>query len=401
VTLTSRAVGAEDPVFRHVLDLDSHEFMPTHLYPEYFGDSGDRIGKIFDSLRRDDPTYRDNNLTRPDIVGDVAGIDQATIWQKKGPDAPGAIDMQRRVEVLDAMGVDRQLVFPTFGFIALWISQLNESEFEHTFRIERPTDHRQIGLDGIRAHNDWVLSMEELQSRQRHVAVIPTFDLDDMLAETERMTAAGADALCISAATPPAGTSPANPKLDRFWSLVEERDIPVVLHLNQELIVPPEFFDAPEFRHQTDSIFAFNAYYMTTFSFAVENFLATMVIGGVFERHPKIRLGIIECGAQWLGPLCERMEMHWDYWGETRSLSKRPTQYVIDQVRVTPFFCEPLDVHLQRYPILEDVLCFSSDYPHAEGGVNAKQLAYDLLEPLGDEILTKYFRKNAELIMPD
>ena len=57
-------------------------------------------------------------------------------------------------------------------------------------------------------------------------------------------------------------------------------------------------------------------------------------------------------------------------------------------------------VFIERYPQLVDVYCYSSDYPHSEGGVDAMQGFYRRLEPLGDEVLRKFFRSNAELILP-
>ena len=42
----------------------------------------------------------------------------------------------------------------------------------------------------------------------------------------------------------------------------------------------------------------------------VEILLTSMVMGGVFERFPALRFGIIEFGAQWIGPLAERMDHH-------------------------------------------------------------------------------------------
>jgi predicted TIM-barrel fold metal-dependent hydrolase len=57
-------------------------------------------------------------------------------------------------------------------------------------------------------------------------------------------------------------------------------------------------------------------------------------------------------------------------------------------------------VWLERFPQLADVYCFSSDYPHAEGGVDTMEKFYQQLAPFGDEVLTKFFRTNAELLIP-
>ena len=145
-----------------------------------------------------------------------------------------------------------------------------------------------------------------------------------------------------------------------------------------------------------------SAFFSTMQSFSIENYLASMVIGGVFERHPRLRMGIIECGAAWLGPLVERMEMFWDYYPTTRNaLPRRPRDYVIDHVRVTPFFVEPVDTWIQRWPELAGVYAFSSDYPHIEGGRNPLDIFGAQLQPFGEEVMHKFFRENAKLLMPD
>jgi predicted TIM-barrel fold metal-dependent hydrolase len=244
------------------------------------------------------------------------------------------------------------------------------------------------------------MTLGDLRDRQRHVAIIPTFEIEGMLGEAERVLAGGAEVLWIAATTPPARMSPANECLDPFWSLAEEAGVPVTMHLNGEPFLPPEWRDAPALRRQAGGILPQSAYFVSTFSMAAEHFLASMVIGGVFDRHPQLRIGIIECGSSWLGPMCERMEMIWEYFDQTRALSRRPTDYIVDQVRVTPFFFEPVDVYLERHPRLVDAYCYSSDYPHSEGGADAMQRFYKALQPFGDEVVTKFFRSNAELIVP-
>jgi predicted TIM-barrel fold metal-dependent hydrolase len=389
-------------IFENALDLDSHEFMPTHLYPEYFGDIGRQIMEIFDTFVHsvEDDVPRDNDLTRPEVSADIVEIDPLTIGKLKGPSAPGAIDMRRRVEVLDAMGIERQLVFPSFGFIGLLIASLNDQAFRSLFALEKPQNQQQVGLEAVRAHNDWALSLRDISGRQCHVSIVPTFDRDGMMGEARHVIEGGAGAIWIPMNAPPLNTSPANEALEPFWSLVEEYDIPVVVHFNADPFLDVSWRDAPQFDRQTDSVLPHNTYFMTTQSFAAENFLASLVIGGVFERHPRLRFGVIECGAQWLGPLVERMEMLWDYFPRNKKLPKRPTEYVAEQVRVTPFFFEPVDVFYDRYPQLADVYCFSTDYPHSEGGIDAMSTFYASLEPIGTEVVQKFFRRNAELILP-
>jgi hypothetical protein len=144
------------PAISNVIDLDSHEFLPAHLYPKYFGEVGYQVMQIFDMFVRaiEADVPRDNDLTRPEITADIMDIDPLTIGRIKGSGAPGAIDMRRRMDVRDAMGVDRQLVFPSFGFIGLLIAELSDDGFRQFFTIDKPMNHRQIGLDAIHAHNN-------------------------------------------------------------------------------------------------------------------------------------------------------------------------------------------------------------------------------------------------------
>jgi predicted TIM-barrel fold metal-dependent hydrolase len=135
------------------------------------------------------------------------------------------------------------------------------------------------------------------------------------------------------------------------------------------------------------------------------HFVQVMVLGGVFERHPQLRYGAIEVGSNWLAPLAENLDM-WAVHYEKRLsslLSMKPSEYIARNVRVCPFnigLFEPVWEHLERYPNLQDCYCYSTDYPHTEGGVDIARKFYEKVAPLGDEVVEKFFVKNAEWILP-
>jgi hypothetical protein len=140
--------------------------------------------------------------------------------------------------------------------------------------------------------------------------------------------------------------------------------------------------------------------YLTT-----QNFLATMVVGGVFERHPALRFGVIETGGYWIGPLCEQLDLWFDHSSafgtdKTFRLSMRPSDYVRRNVRVSCFDFEPVDKYITRYG-LENVLCFASDYPHVEGGRDPMARWLERLEPLGWDVVEKFFVANGRWLLPD
>src|SRR3546814_2114735 len=69
--------------------------------------------------------------------------------------------------------------------------------------------------------------------------------------------------------------------------------------------------------------------------------LATMIFDGVLERHPALRIGVIEQGAIWMPGWMRQMESALDAFvrheERLQSLSLRPSEYVRRQIKATPY----------------------------------------------------------------
>lgn len=131
-----------------------------------------------------------------------------------------------------------------------------------------------------------------------------------------------------------------------------------------------------------------------------QNYLTTMIFGGVFERHPTLRLGVIELGAHWIGPLADLLDNRVEQSKRLRaSLSLKPSETLARNVRVTPSLWEPIRRQIQRYG-LSQVYAFSTDFPHPEGGTDPIERFHDELAPLGDEIVEQFFVTNGRLLLP-
>ncbi len=191
--------------------------------------------------------------------------------------------------------------------------------------------------------------------------------------------------------------------------MLAERNIAVLMHVGGEwdLLKSAEWGrGAPAFKHGKVESHELGSdpYAFATMSFGISNYLTVMTLGGVFERHPRLRFGAIELGAGWLGPLADNLDM----WARdvykvrlAPFISKLPSEYIADQVRVTPFNnIEPMDEYLRRYPRLASSYCFSTDYPHIEGGTDMKRKFVEMLSPFGDETVQKFFVKNSALLLP-
>jgi predicted TIM-barrel fold metal-dependent hydrolase len=388
-------------------DLDSHEMLPTNLWPDLFGNVGSLLASFVDIFEKQGPNRNNGNALVVDVDTDVTEINPETIWTTKGPRAPGAIDLNRRPEVLDCMGVHRQLVFPGFGLFGMVLACSTPEEIQVQLEVDTTGIDLQDWARQIeRLHNDWALQYVKTDpERLRPVCMLCCMsDLDALMGEAERVLADGARAVWISATVPPGGKSPADRSLDPFWALFEQANAAVLLHLGNQsgFMRTPIWSQIPDFQPDAKSIEApFDPHTMATLHMAEENFLTTLILGGVFERHPRLRFGVIECGSHWVGPMAENLDM-WASKFPVRlkdTISMRPSDYVSRNLRVTPYWFEPVDRYIERYG-LEDVYAYSSDYPHVEGGTAPLDRFVNMIRPLGDEVFEKFFVTNGEWLVP-
>lgn len=391
-------------------DVDAHEMIPSHLLGEAFGRPGRIMGKLFEVADRLRPDPTATNMHQTDAA-DVMDIDPKSVWEVKGPKAPSAIDLGRRVEVLDVMGIDKQLVFPTTAIAAMIVGGMTDLAFEMRFGgdesmfegMSRPNFSKEF----LRVYNDWVIENANLaDGRVRLVGIVPTSpDVNEMIATAKRLVDGGVRAVYLQADVPPGGVSPAHSALDPLWGLLESADVAVTLHIGTEFFfLDPrwtlaetflDLFQSPEIPNTNIGMFA-------TVHMAIDNYLSALVLGGVFERFPRLRVGLFEVGAHWVGPAARRMDMYCQVFpgAAAAKFPMKPSEYVARNVRVSPFNFEPVDRYFQDDPNLADVFCYSTDYPHVEGTKDSMNKMLAKLEPLGEEITTKFFRTNAEWLLP-
>jgi hypothetical protein len=79
-------------------------------------------------------------------------------------------------------------------------------------------------------------------------------------------------------------------------------------------------------------------------------------------------------------------------------LSLTPAEYLERNVRVTPFWWEPLDKYID--PFGQRTCTCTAATPHFEGGVDPASTYATALERLGPTVAEKFFATNAELLMP-
>jgi predicted TIM-barrel fold metal-dependent hydrolase len=127
------------------------------------------------------------------------------------------------------------------------------------------------------------------------------------------------------------------------------------------LPIPPDFHGGEENFRSVD--------YMAI-PFPPMQTLATMVFDGVFDRFPRLRIGVVEQGAIWVPSWMRQMESAFEAFVKheerVRDLAMRPSEYVRRSMKFTPYPTE--DVRWVIEQAGAETVMFNSDYPHVEGG---------------------------------
>jgi predicted TIM-barrel fold metal-dependent hydrolase len=123
--------------------------------------------------------------------------------------------------------------------------------------------------------------------------------------------------------------------------------------------------------------------------------LSALVIDGVFDRFPRLKWGAIELGASWLPSLMRFLDSGVAAFGKEERLQKlsaKPSEILRRQFRVTPYPHEDVRWILENSG--EEMVLFSSDFPHVEGGRNPLKRFNDSLEGVSPAARRAFYRDN-------
>ncbi len=270
-------------------------------------------------------------------------------------------DRDARLRVMDEQGLDGCLLFPTLGV-----------GMEESLADDPPALVAAFGAFNRWLEDDWGYAYKE---RIFAAPMLTLVDVDAAVAELERVLLADARVVCVKggpAHTPTGLTSPADPRFDPFWGLVNESGVTVGIHSGDAGYgryladwEPQGDFEA--FRHSPLRMVlsADRPPYET---------MAALVCQGLFDRFPRLRVASIEAGASWVPILLKKLAKA--YGQMPGAFVSDPVETFRDHVWVAPFYEDHLGF-LKDELGLGHIL-FGSDWPHAEGLAEPKSFADDL-----------------------
>ena len=97
--------------------------------------------------------------------------------------------------------------------------------------------------------------------------------------------------------------------------------------------------------------------------------LASLVLEGVFERYPKLKMVMIEAGFGWAPSLGWRLDKNFErLHSEVPYLKRKPSEYIRDHIWWTTQPMEDPERRDHLFQVIEwigwDKLLFATDYPH-------------------------------------
>lgn len=339
---------------RRILDADSHLMELPGFLDDYIEPA------LLDRLRGRDmarfaPVLKDAARRAQQRWTDATKAAEAEerLLVDKGWMAMGAFDREERSRVLDLLGFEGQLVFPTFAA---------------TMFVGRELD-RLYG--GSRAMNRAMAEFCADDARLLAVGFVPLADPKQAVAVATEALESGCAAIQVPS-TAAGERAPTHPDLDPFWALLEEAGVPFVVHVGGGgRLLDPAFHNnaMPVTDHLGGGENIRSKDYLAIYH-SPEVFLGTLVLDGLFDRFPRLRGASIEQGAGWVVAWMRHLDHAQRAFRRTeeplRRLELRPSEYVHRHLRFTPFCGEPVGWMIQQAGA--DLFMFSTDYPHPEGG---------------------------------
>jgi predicted TIM-barrel fold metal-dependent hydrolase len=213
-------------------------------------------------------------------------------------------DAARRVSDLESQGVVAEVLFS------------NGPAFEEA-RLDQSSDPGRTRASNM-AYNRWLIDFcAEAPGRLCGLAAINFDDVEQAVADVHWAKEKGLGGVLMPPLHP-GGKYFFDPALDPVWNACQEVELPLAQHGG---------VGAPKYEPQSFASFMVLA---TEHSFFSGRSLWQLILGGVFDRFPDLKIAYIETEQWWLGPvmdLLDRREKLGDDWTEFAETLRRAKPY--------------------------------------------------------------------------
>jgi len=328
-----------------IISVDGHVKAPRAAYRDYVEK---RHLDAFDSWLR-----ADEASGRPDAGNLSPDLEPAAQW-----------DFDRRRRDLESQGVVAEVVFP--NGVPFQSSPLDDSAQAASPEMTRA---------GKMSYNRWLADVcADAEGRVCGQAAIAFDDVEQAVKDVHWAREQGLGGIMMPALLP-GGTFFFDPKLDPVWAAIQDVGLPISQHGG---------VGVPTYSPPGMAAILTLAYEHAFFS---GRSLWQMIVGGVFDRFPALKLVFVETEVHWIAPALRNLDMKMslgDEWTafaafikRERAFGRMPSEYWASNcyAGISPFHPDQLALETLgsgyepapgELTIGSDRAMFGVDYPHFE-----------------------------------
>jgi predicted TIM-barrel fold metal-dependent hydrolase len=325
-----------------LISADSHVLEPADLWTarieRRFRDRAPRVVKEAGGLRGD--LFVCEDLRPIPVAGlGVAGVDPREYPEKmfSGYESvrPSGWDPVERLKDQDRDGVAAEVLYTSLGMVLYGIAD------------------GKLRAASFRAYNDWLAEYcSHAPRRLAGVALLPLDEVRDAVREIERAARLGLRGGLLWG-EPPADRPYDRPEWDPVWAAAQQAALPLSLHILTGRRGPGVerglLRDYPALHHP------------------IERSLTDLIVGGVLERFPRLRIVSAENDVGWIGHYLQRLDHAFEkyrFLERDAVIPDPPSSYFRRQVSAT-FQEDPIGIRT-RDAIGVGSLMWASDFPHSD-----------------------------------
>lgn len=327
-----------------IMDSDMHLREPADLWKKYMdAEWRDQAPSVLSSTARSsamvlldgkilqgyDPKYRGG-------IFDATRIDN----EIKEARARG-FDAVSQLQAMDREGLDVAALYPSIGLGIMMREEINPN----------------LAAAIARAYNNWLYDFCQADPRRlKGVAMLSLHDVSEAVKEAERAVTKLGFIGAFARPEPLRNLAWHSRYYDTLWSCLESLGVPLGFHsaaaAGEVAQIGDRFGDNLLLRHVA--------------SHPMENMLAMvdMIGGGVFDRHPKLKVAFLECYCGWVSFLLHRMDSAMEKGRFPTAGKLKPSEYFRRQVWISTEHEKELPMIIEL--VGDDNIVFSTDYPHGD-----------------------------------
>ena len=268
---------------------------------------------------------------------------------------PGTGSPEQRLKEQDQDGVDAEVLFTGPGNVRFWRGISNDEALKVV----------------VHGYNEFLAEEYCAVARDRllAMAVIPPTGIDDAVSEIEYCARAGLKGVMLGGF--PSGRGVPTPEDDLFWAAAVDLAMPVTVHVGFITNERPAFLYK---RRPTEAESFGQDPVLNLTRFAGETALnaVQLILAGVFDRFPKLRIYWAETMIGWIPYFLLQLDDNYErtrHWAERFYGLESPPRPLSEYIREHcwwGFLKDPFGVEMRHRIGVERVM-WGSDFPHSAG----------------------------------